>query len=78
METQVMLDWIASAPYEELLRKWRHEQPGSPWFKGAVGTAFNKRMQVCRETISIDEAVAISKRVGWIQSINPRDFKDYD
>lgn len=78
METHEMLIWIASAPYEDLLRKWRHEQPGSIWFKGEQGVAFRKRMQHHRTTLSITEAIEISNRVGWIQSINPRDFKDYD
>lgn len=76
MTTDEMLRWIKTAAYPDLLRLWRHEPPGSPWFKGAVGTTFNKRMQVCREKLTIEQAVAISKQVGWTKQINNRDFKD--
>lgn len=75
MNEQEMIKWIRTASYEDLLRKWRYEQPGSPWFKGAVGDAYNKRMRKCRESMPLDKAIEISKRVGWSQSINPRDFK---
>lgn len=73
---EVMLEWIATSSYEELLRKWRHEQPGSPWFTGPVGKAYDARMKKCRQILTIEEAVKISKRVGWIRSTNNRDFKD--
>jgi len=78
MNTSDMLDWIAKSSYEDLLRKWRFEQIGSPWFKGEVGAAYRKRMEACRKILSIEDAVAISKRVGWSQGINPRDFKEHD
>lgn len=79
METdQMRLDWIAQADYESLLRKWRFEQPGSSWFKGPVGEAYRKAMFKHRTTLSITDAMEISTRVGWHQSINPRDFKEHD
>lgn len=71
-----MLDWIATASYENLLYRWRHEQPGSVWFRGAVGAAYRKRMEVCRKQLTIEQAVEISKRVGWDHSVNMRDFKN--
>lgn len=67
--------WIRSASYEDLLRRWRFEPIGSSWFGGPVGEAYRKRMQQCREKLSISEAMEISKRVGWDHSINNREFK---
>lgn len=70
------LEWIATASYEELLRRWRWEPIGSPWFKGELGPAFRKRMQQLRESMSISECVEVSRRVSWDRGVNLRDFKD--
>lgn len=70
------IEWIRSAKYEDLLRRWRFEPIGSKdWFMGPVGEAFRKRMQQCREKLSIQEAMEISKRVGWDHGVNNREFK---
>lgn len=69
------IQWIRTAKYEDLLRRWRFEPIGSDWFVGPVGEAFRKRMQVCREKLSIADAMEISKRVGWDHGVNNREFK---
>lgn len=76
MTEEERIDWIKTAKYEDLLRRWRFEPIGSSeWFMGPVGKAFRDRMQQCREKLSIEEAIEISKRVGWDHGVNNRDFK---
>ena len=65
MTESQMLAWIKKATYEELLQKWRFEPPGSPWFVDEVGAAFQAAFVKARHGASIEDAVRISKRVGW-------------
>lgn len=63
---QMMLDWIESATYEQLLQKWRFEPIGSPWFADtAVSDAFSAKFIKLRDEISDEERIGASKRVGW-------------
>jgi hypothetical protein len=76
MTEEEKIDWIKTASYEDLLRRWRFEPIGTAeWFLGPVGKVFRTRMQQCREKLSIEEAMEISKRVGWDHGVNNRDFK---
>lgn len=60
-----MLKWIEEASLEDLLRKWRKEPAGSPWFAGGeVTRTYTMRMAKLREE-NPAEWVAASKRVGW-------------
>ena len=63
--TETMLAWIEVADYEATLRLWRFEDAGSPWFKGEVGEAFQKKMGQHRRTLGRHALVAASKRVGF-------------
>lgn len=60
-----MLAWIKTASYEDLLRKWRTEPIGSPWFREDVGACFEKAFARARGKLSVEEVAEISKRVGW-------------
>ena len=57
-----MKRWIDNASYVELLRRWRFEPSGSPWFQGEVGDYYNK---VMREKKQKADHVQASKEVGW-------------
>lgn len=64
MTQNEMKKWIDGATLEELLRKWRFDPSGSPWFQGEVGSYFS---EVMSEKRSQDPAAwtAASKRIGW-------------
>lgn len=53
---------IDALSYEELLRQWRFATAGNPWFQGATGDYWQKRMA---EKAAEPGHVAASKRVGW-------------
>ncbi len=55
---------IDGLSYEELLRHNRYAPPGDPWFSGATGTYWIKRMAELRAA-DPGAAVAASKRIGW-------------
>jgi hypothetical protein len=60
-----MIMWVDGASYEELLRKWRFEPSGSPWFVGEMGDYYQAAMlQRSRET-SEEARVRASKALGW-------------
>jgi len=65
MTIKKMKQWIDSASYEELLRKWRFEPPGSPWFQGEIGDYYSKHMATKRDEIGNGEHVRASKSIGW-------------
>jgi len=65
MDKEQMKEWIDKASYEQLLKKWRFEPPGSPWFQGEVGEHYAKVMSRKKQEIGVDAAVAASKEVGW-------------
>ena len=63
--TQEQQDWIDGASYEDLLRKWRFEPIGSPWFTDKCATYFESAMRRARASAGVDGHVAASKSVGW-------------
>ncbi len=65
MTDEEMIQWIATASYEDLLRKWRFEPAGSPFFCFTVGEHFAAAMEKQKKTISFMDGVNASKKVGW-------------
>lgn len=57
--------WLHEADYESLLRLWRFEPNGSPWFEGDIGRLFYKRFDTVRNRLSVNDMLIISKRVGF-------------
>ncbi len=69
-----MADWIDSASYEELLKKWRFSEIGDPYFTNTdVGKYFEYVMFDKKSSLSQDEQSSISKRVGWGMDISESD-----
>lgn len=66
METEQSLrQWIDTASFEDLLRRWRSAPAGSdPIFQGDVGDYYSKVMAEKRQAIGPSAAVAASKRIG--------------
>lgn len=65
MTVEEMLAWVATASYEQLLRKHRFEPVGSRWFtEKPVYDAVNNRMAELR-TGDATLHVAASKAIGW-------------
>jgi len=72
---QEMKAWIDQASYEDLLRKWRFAEVGSPWFAGEVGEYYKEMMGKRRQAEMVAETlmtgdvpdvhVRASKRIGW-------------
>lgn len=56
-------EWIRNASYKELLRKWRYEPAGSPWFEGEVGVYYTKVMALKKAEVGHDAAVRASKEI---------------
>lgn len=63
--TPMHKEWIDNASYEELLRKWRFEPIGSPWFQGELGKYFEDAFFKKRAELDDSKKVAASKSVGW-------------
>ncbi|OQB17068.1 MAG: hypothetical protein BWY14_01271 [Parcubacteria group bacterium ADurb.Bin192] len=63
------LEYIKNADYEELLKLWRHEPVGSPWFVGKIGAAFTEAIRRKRNDIGALKAAEISKKIGWKNDI---------
>jgi hypothetical protein len=57
--------YIDSLSYHGLLRKWRFSPAREPWFQGATGDYWSKRIKELRED-GVDHVQA-SKDVGWYQ-----------
>ena len=57
--------WIDSASYEQLLRRWRESPIGSDQFNGDTGEYYSKIMAEKREQVGDDEHVRASKSIGW-------------
>lgn len=64
MNNQEMKDWIDSASYEQLLRRWRFSPTGDPFFNMDVGPYFEEVMARKRNE-DPDEHVRASKSIGW-------------
>lgn len=60
--------WIDNATYEELLKLWRHEPMGSPWFTLDIGDYFADKMFSKKDNLPVEQQVEISKRVCWDES----------
>lgn len=66
MTQQQRLDWIKKASYEELLRLWRFEPVGSPWFSDeVVSEAFEESLKEKKAALGDGMAASVSKVVGW-------------
>jgi zona occludens toxin (predicted ATPase) len=59
-----MINWIDTAPYYDLLCKWRFAKPGDPFFVGEVGQYYSKVISEKRNQ-NPEEHVAASKHMGW-------------
>ena len=56
---------IDDMDYESLLRLWRFSASGAPIFQGKAGYYFAKVMREKREELQDEEAIKISKSLGW-------------
>lgn len=61
--------------YKELLRLWRYEPEGSPWFTKFMKPEFDRIMRLRRKGLRIGDAQRISEEVGWPGPINYRDIR---
>lgn len=65
-EREERIAWIEQASYEDLLRKWRREPLGSPWFADEkVFRVFNTAMHKKKAELSPEQQVQASKNIGW-------------
>lgn len=55
---------IDGLSYAELLSHWRFAKTGDPWMTGETGDYWAQRMAELKNA-SPDEAVRISKQIGW-------------
>lgn len=55
--------YIDSLSYQGLLSEWRFAPIESPWFKGATGDYWSKRMAELRDQGA--DHVEASKAIGW-------------
>ena len=65
MNQEQMKQWIDTASYEELFRKWRFAPSGDPFFQGEIGNYYAEVMAKMRDEVGQDEHVRISKAIGW-------------
>jgi len=56
---------IDSLSYEQLLSQWRLAPMGDRWFQGETGNYWSSVMNKKKKEIGQDEAVSVSKNVGW-------------
>lgn len=57
-------DWIDTASYEALLRRWRFGA-GDPVFNGESGSYYAEVMRARREKYGPEVHTAASKAIGW-------------
>lgn len=65
MSQDGMKEWIDSANYEELLRKWRFAPAGDEIFQGEIGIYYSEAMAKKRTEAGYEAAATVSKRIGW-------------
>lgn len=65
MNNEQMKQWIDTASYEELLRKWRFAPAGDPFFTGDTGDYYAKKIAEKRAEVGDEEHVRASKSIGW-------------
>ena len=56
---------IDDLSYEQLLSRWRFAPLGDRWFQGETGDYWGNAMNKKKEEIGQDEAISISKSIGW-------------
>jgi len=56
---------IDSLSYEQLLSQWRFAPMGDRWFEGETGDYWSSTMHTKKQEIGQDEAVQVSKDIGW-------------
>ena len=59
--------WIDNATYYDLLKLNRFGARDNPMFQGETGRYFVQTMNERRYALPPEEAMAISKRIGWEQ-----------
>jgi len=55
--------WIDGASYEDLLRRWRYEPIGSPYFAGEMGNYYSQKMRERKAALLPGEAAYASKNI---------------
>jgi hypothetical protein len=58
-------EWIDSASYEELLRKWRFALAGDKYFFGEAIVYYQQAMRQRKVEVGEAEHGRISKKLGW-------------
>jgi hypothetical protein len=58
-------DWIDTASYTDLLRRWRFGKLGDTIFHGESGIYYRHMLGLRRSEISVREHVMASKQIGW-------------
>jgi len=59
-------EYIDNLSYTALLDKWRFVPAGDPWFEGATGTYWERRMSELRAKPGGDSMhISASKMIGW-------------
>lgn len=61
--TEDQREWIDTATYEQLLRRWRFAAAGDLMFQGEVGEHFAKTM--AQRKAEHPDPARVSKEVGW-------------
>lgn len=60
-----LLDFVETASYEDLLRLWRFEPIGSPYFVPGIYEHVVETMKQKGEELTPVERAQISKDIGW-------------
>lgn len=63
--TDAQKEWIDTATYEQLLRRWRNARVGDSIFQGDTGEYYSKIMAAKRDQVGQAAHVAASKSIGW-------------
>jgi hypothetical protein len=63
--TKEQKEWIDTASYEDLLRRWRFAPTGDPLFQNEVGDYYAEVMRRRRNEVGPAVHTATSKRIGW-------------
>lgn len=64
-EKKKLLSKIDGLSYEEFLRRWRFARRGSPMYDGDAAAFYSKRLRLIESSMSCEERLAASLRVGW-------------
>ena len=58
-------EWIDTASYEQLLRRWRFAESGDTIFQGESGKYYADMMAKRKEIVGDKEHTRTSKCIGW-------------